>query len=231
MPTRVVRRSLAVVAAAALLAVGVQTQAPPPAPSLPVAVGHFLDEWLVRGNPRAAVAAHLSLRLNDERLIPAEYYSPGEYAKLMASPDRPAINRTAATERFERVMSRWSASRPQIASARSGALAPVDRGAQPELWEGLREFDITPALLSEVPALAYRLKDFSSYEWVSPVTVGYRTLVPEMISKGLHVEGVISRIRVRDTSKAWMLFMFWANEGTNAREDWKLLGLAPVPTE
>jgi hypothetical protein len=231
MQTRTVR-SVLTVAVAALLAACLQAQAPAPAvAALQPRVAAFLDTWLVRGNPRGAVAEHLSARVADERLIPAEFYAPAEYRSLMANPGRSPLTRATATDRFQQVMNEWSAPRPTAAAARADVLAAIGPDAQPELWNGLRSIDITPTEFREIPALAYRLRDLSSYEWVTPATEGYRTLVPQMIAGGLHVQGVVTRIRTRNTSKAWMLFMFWANEGTDVKPDWKLLGLAPVPTE
>ena len=228
MPIRTVRNAL--IAAALLLTASAQGQQPS-LPALSNRVAAFMDEWLVQGNAASAVAKHVSAKVSDERLVPAEFYPPAKYKELMSGDSRAPLTASVAAERFGAVLNRWNSLRPATTNARRDVLVPLTRAAEPELWGGLASLKITPTELTEVPALSYRLRDLGSYQWVTPSTVGYRSLIPQMIASGVHVEGVISRIRTRNPSKAWMLFMFWSNDGTDAKPDWKLLGVSPVPTE
>jgi hypothetical protein len=209
--------------------------APAQAPASAVlagAVGGFLETWLVRGDAQGAVRTHLSELARDERFVPMQYYSPEEYRRIESSSlTRFDLSADNAAQRFGVVMARLRRAEPMLAPSAREALAPVDEKAIPELWAGWRRLGIAPRPLPGVPALAVTLRDEASYEWVGAETVGYRVVIPQLIKQGRAVEGVVCRIRERGLPKPWMLFTFWLNEGSAAEARWKLLGLAPVPTE
>ena len=234
MATTSVHNAIRVAVSIGLLTLAVPAasmQAPPPQ-ALSTAVTKFLDAWLVSGDANAAATAHLAPRALDERFVPVQFYRDEEYARLQAVPlAAMPLSRPAAAERFGAVLQRLRARDAVKAESLKQALAPVDQQSIPELWQELRQLDIIPRQVPGLAALAFPLRDSASYEWIGTETVGYRVAVPQMLAQGRSVEGVVCRIIERGLSKPWMLFMFWSNEGSSAAEDWRLLGVVPVPTE
>lgn len=184
------------------------------------------------GAPEAAVRNHLRAAQFDERLLPAQFFGPEEYLRISRRPDLPApIEANEAVQRFAGLLPKWRRPDAPKATSLSQALAPVGPDDVPELWRGLRELDLSPQLLPDLAALSYALTGLDSYDWIASDTIGYVTLIPQMIEQGRPMNGVVCRVREAGQPKPWMLFMFWSNEGTSALQKWQLVSLTPVPTE
>ena len=199
---------------------------------LATTVRAFIQRWLVDRATEDAVRSHLETAAYDERLIPAEFFDADDYKLLSENPDKPRpIDVNEASRRFATLIPKWrQPDAPGVVSL-DASLAGIGPDDVPELWQGLKELDVSPQILPGISALTYRLRGPDSYDWIASDTVGFSTVIPQMIAKGRQVNGVVCRIRERGTPKPWMLFMFWSKEGAAGSTDWKLVSLTPVPTE
>ncbi len=81
-------------------------------PALAEATRGFLTVWLVEGNPASAVERFVSRTLNDERFVPAEWFSPEEYQRKF-NRDARRQPHTISADEFNRRMTED----PQLASS------------------------------------------------------------------------------------------------------------------
>lgn len=193
----------------------------------------FLQTWLIDHAPDAALRGHLDVANYDERLVPSDFYDPKDYARLLGSrTDRVPLTADEANRRLATLLAGWR--RPGVSALRvslDDSLAGVSPDDIPDIWSGLRELKLAPLQLPSIAALTYRLTGPQTYDWIASDTVGFQTVIPRMIASGRRMNGVVCRVREPGTPKAWMLFMFWANDGGSASPDWKLVSLTPVPSQ
>jgi hypothetical protein len=238
MPTPLVRSAVVIASLVILLiqpSARGQALQPADSASLSSAVSKFLEVWLLTGDPRGAVSGALVGGAFDERFVPAEFYRADDYRKRSAVNEfSTTLSRDEAVNRFAQVLTAWRGPVKDRPTSLANALAPIDEKALPELWAGLRRMDVQPVMLPQLAALTYPMTRPETYEWISSATVGYRSILPEMVTRGLRAQAVVSRIRTPGLSKPWMLFMVWArtpDTTPNAPNQWTLRSVSPVPTE
>ena len=201
-----------------IASVAAAQQAQPADAALEQTLVRFVGEWLDAAAAPSRFDGLISTLPTNRSFLPIEALDPAE-ARLDLT------GRPLAAGDFARAMGTFLT---RIRPGGREVLQPVDAETAPELWDLLKSRDVSPRYLRSVPALAYRLTRFESFEWIVPRTPAHRRAIPELIAGGRQVEGVICRI-VRPGDPPALLFMFWVNEGVVERPAWRLLGLSAVP--
>lgn len=197
------------------------------------AVNGFLKEWLVGGRPASAAEKYVSHRLNDERFVPRQAYSPAEYTAKFSGP-RIAEFREMSSDQ---VHARISAHLDLVSRAiRVGsgefdttlpALATGDvQKADTELWQFLQPHK--PRALPQVPAIAYTVRQWEDISWIAPSSAAYRAAMEDRFkAQGLEGQAVLVRLRQPSLeTPVPLLFMLWVDESKTGN-DWKLWGVEP----
>ncbi len=207
-------------------------------------VTQFLDAWIVKHNPRAAVAGRVSSSFGDERFVPAGAFDPQEYSRRF--PESTAFapaSRTVTAQEFQDGVERDLAAKIEPDAARV-APAPVDLGSalapytlaiaqetSPQLWRIISPKEPRTIAVAGVPSLAYRVRDWSDISWTASPTIGYRFALADVIAKqNINLQAVVTRLKSAESETTVMTVVtLWSDEGTGGSV-WRLLG-AEIPPQ
>lgn len=198
------------------------------------AVIGFLDHWLVKRAPEAAVRQHLSHQVNDARLLPRESFSAVEYEKRFVIADRrpQPIPNEAAVRKMSDYLAGAIESEQRAPKTLKDALAPLNSESDPELWRLLARKDLNPNPVDSLPIVWIPIHRWEHFSWTASPTIGHRVLIPQRIqAMDLQMRGVLFRIPHIGSPRSSLALMLWADESRSKRGPWKFWGLIPVPTE
>jgi len=202
-------------------------------PALGTAVDGFLTAWMVKRNPDLAVSQFVSQTLDDERFVPAQWYSAAEYHRKFDG-DAKRTAQKIPNQEFARRMREYLAQllppeTPLRASSVQQALRPFSMDAvraNPSLFRLLAPHE--PRQLSNVPGITYNTKAWDDISWTASGTVGLRTALQERLPAGGQTV-VVQPTLDPPQPRSPLLFMLWAPEGP--QRTWKLWAVEPVPVE
>jgi hypothetical protein len=255
------RRWWLAICLAASLAACTSPPPPPPGPgpavqrqaaadaALAAEVTRFLDAWLIKRDPQAAVAGKTSTAFVDERFMPPAALSPDEYKAQMAAPAAapadpvtPQAFQAAMQSQLSASLQVDAAAAPPNAavSTSTATLATVLADFSPEAAKQ-KEPDLidqvghrTPRALtvSGVAVLAYPAREWRDIAWASSPVIGFRFAMADIISKrGIDVQAVVARLKpVEEAVGEVTVLTLWSDEGSQGAR-WRLLGVARPPSE
>ena len=220
-------------------------------PALAEATRGFLTVWLVEGNPASAVERFVSRTLNDERFVPAEWFSPEEYQRKFNRDARRQPHTISADEFNRRMTEYLSSLRPPVGPGRSGQPEAPGRGGRGQaltLQSVLRPFSVAglkglsdldellrerePTDLTGLPAITYGVRRWADISWTASGTVGFRSALADRTKQtGAEVRAVVVRLISPPGDEApGLLFMLWGDE-SRSKDGWRLWGVEPVPMD
>jgi hypothetical protein len=207
--------------------------AQPAGPALEAAVDGFLSAWIVKRDPDLAVRQFVSQTLDDERFVPAQWYSAAEYHRRFDGEAKRTAQKIPNQE-FARRMRDYLAQllppeMPVRASSVQQALGPFSMEsvrANPGLSKLLVPHE--PRQLLNIPGIAYNTKSWDDISWTASGTIGLRTALQERFPPGGQTV-VVHPTLDPSQPRSPLLFMLWAPEGP--QRTWKLWAVEPVSVE
>ncbi|MDA2933952.1 hypothetical protein MYX82_06370 [Acidobacteria bacterium AH-259-D05] len=203
-------------------------------------VSDFLTMWLVEQDPEGTVKKHLSEQLMDESLIPAGWYSTRDY--MQRFPDNyhgqafPISNEIVVErtgEYLKKLLEEFQGVAVTTPTELSDVLAPFNSDTDPELWEILKERELTPVShFGGLPIHTVNSGHWEDFSWIAPATLGYQWRLPGMVDElDSDMRGVLLRLRPPGEENSSLMCMFWADESSAKVGTWKCWGISPVLTE
>jgi len=199
-------------------------------------VERFLDTWVVKRDPQAAVEGRLSSALADERFLPPDAFRPGEYGKRFATQSSRTEAAVVGPQEFEGAVQQQLASRLDptsvMESNRGGLvslLAPfspdVVRDTAPDFWRVAADRNPRSLPVAGVPSIAYQVRNWDDIAWTASPTIGYRAALAEVIvAKRLDVQAVVTKLKAIADAPESFIVTLWSDEGRGGTE-WRLVGV------
>jgi hypothetical protein len=226
-------------------------QAPAVSPAderLAAEVTRFLDAFVAKRQPGAAITGRATALFGDQRFVPPSTLSDTEYRALASQATADAAVPITPKE-FEAALQEQLASAladpdapdgpqaapvtpPSLASLLQPFSSEVARQTDPDVWSAVGPHNPRPLLVAGVPSLAYQVRDWPDIEWTASGNVGFKFALASVIQqRNVNVQAVVTRLKATGSAtRDPLIVTLWSDEGRGGAE-WRYIGFEPVPIQ
>ncbi len=204
-------------------------------------VTEFLDDWVAKRRPSAAVSGRASAVFGDRRFVPTAALSEAEYKAQAAdaSASAPIGPQTFESTLQMQLAAALGDDAPLQGAAPAGApglesllkpLSPeIARETDPELWSHLGPHNPRSVAIAGVPSLAYQVRDWSDIQWTASGNTGLRFALAGLINeRKVNVQAVVARLKgIEGATREPLLVLLWSDEGTGGME-WRYFAMERI---
>lgn len=212
-------------------------------------VTRFLDAWVVKRQPQAAVAGKTSTAFGDRRFVPAAALSPQEY-KAQEAAAAAASSTPISAQAFQSAIETQLASllgdgdpssapqsaAPTLPPTLAEMMVPLSpeaaREKERQLWRLIADRNPRPLMIAGIPSLAYRVREWRDISWTASATIGFRFAMANIITQqNINLQAVVSRLKPPSgQSDESVIVTLWSDEGRGGAE-WRFVGVESLATQ